>query len=169
MSMSTIKTALMYGSFTKTSDEAIVAGKKYYVLESGVYKLVKEPDVADIDNYYEVADLSELLCIKSYGGFDETKEELETTTMCDEAHTYIEGLKANSSKTFTANYDKQDYAKVKALEGTQLRVELWFNENGADGKFGMSGLISVSINDGDVNAVREMTITVVPQTEVDFE
>lgn len=168
MAVSTIKTALMSGGFAKTSDVSIDNQKTYYVLVDGVYVAVASPVLADIGSYYELGTLTKLVCIKSYGGFDETKEELETTTMCDLAHTYIEGLKANSSKTFSANYDKTTYSTLKGLEGTMRRFELWFNENGTDGKFGFQGTLSVSINDGEVNAVREMTITVVPATAVDF-
>lgn len=168
MAISTIKTALMYGAFSKTTDVSIDSSKTYYVLDNGVYVAVASPVLADIGNYYERGTLAKLVCIKSYGGFDETKEELETTTMCDGAHTYIEGLKANSSKTFTANYDKTDYSTIRGLEGQLLDFELWFGESGADGKFEFQGTISASINDGEVNTVREMTVTVIPSTGVSF-
>ena len=40
-------------NYKKTSDETLVSGKNYYTLSDGVYTLVKNPDVSDIDDYYE--------------------------------------------------------------------------------------------------------------------
>lgn len=43
-----------HGSYTKTTDTAVVKDKNYYTKSGNVYTLVTEPDVADIGNYYEL-------------------------------------------------------------------------------------------------------------------
>ena len=44
------------GTYTKTSDQAVVSGKSYYVKAvGGAYQLVADPKTADIGNYYERA------------------------------------------------------------------------------------------------------------------
>lgn len=40
-------------TYKKTTDVALVSGKKYYTLSDGVYTLVENPDVSDIGDYYE--------------------------------------------------------------------------------------------------------------------
>ena len=44
------------GTYTKTSDQAVVSSKSYYVKAAGgAYQLVADPKTADIGNYYERA------------------------------------------------------------------------------------------------------------------
>lgn len=116
-----------------------------------------------------------LICIKDYSGFNETQEEVETTTLCDEQRTYIGGLKSNDSKTFTCNYTATDYSTLKALENSEQEYALWFgvdssgDPDGSEGKFSFKGYLSVGLSDGDVGSVREMTITIIPSTAITFE
>lgn len=42
------------GVFTKTTDTALVAGKTYYTVDSGVYTAVTAPNVSNIGTYYEM-------------------------------------------------------------------------------------------------------------------
>ena len=70
---------------------------------------------------------------------------------------------------FTANYNPTDYAAVVAAipsEGSELYYELDFGTDGAQGKFQWSGTHSVRVSGGDVNAVREMVITVIPSSAI---
>lgn len=118
---------------------------------------------------------TKLICIKDYPDMGGTPEALETTTLCNTARTYIEGLKDNEQKQFLANYTKTDFTTVKALEGTEQNLALWFgadangDPDGHDGKFAFTGFVSVSVNGGGVNEVREMTITITPTSEIEFE
>lgn len=86
---------------------------------------------------------------------------LETTTLSDDAQTYIQGIRQQSETfPFLANYDSTTYAEINALSGAQ-ECELAFSDGS---KFTWSGFVSVSINEGSVDSVLEMTISVTPST-----
>lgn len=84
---------------------------------------------------------------------------LETTTLSDDAQTCIQGIRQQSETfPFLANYDATIYAEINALSGEQ-ECELAFSDGS---KFTWNGYVSASINEGSVDAVLEMTISVTP-------
>ena len=86
---------------------------------------------------------------------------LETTTLSDDAQTYIQGIRQQSETfPFLANYDATVYSEINALTGEQ-ECTLTFSDGS---KFEWSGYVSASINEGSVDAVLEMTISVTPST-----
>ena len=86
---------------------------------------------------------------------------LETTTLSDDAQTYIQGIRQQSETfPFLANYDATVYGEINALSGVQ-ECELTFSDGS---KFTWSGYVSASINEGSVDSVLEMTISVTPST-----
>lgn len=86
---------------------------------------------------------------------------LETTTLSDDAQTYIQGIRQQSETfPFLANYDATIYQEINALSGVQ-ECELGFSDGS---KFTWSGYVSASINEGSVDSVLEMTISVTPST-----
>ncbi len=86
---------------------------------------------------------------------------LETTTLSDDAQTYIQGIRQQSETfPFLANYDATVYSEINALSGTQ-ECELVFSDGS---KFTWDGYVSASINEGSVDSVLEMTISVTPST-----
>lgn len=93
-------------------------------------------------------------------------EQLETTDLEDKQQTFVPGVQAMDSMAFTANYTKESYAAVKATEGKPGYYQLEFGAAGADGMFSWQGQHFVYVNEGEVNGVREMTITVSPSTEI---
>lgn len=103
---------------------------------------------------------NKLVDIKNYPDLGSSPELLETTTLSDAMRTNIFGIQGNDAMEFTCNYSKADYNTVKALDGTEQELAIYFGEDGADGKFTFKGYVSVHANAGDVNAVREMTVTV---------
>ena len=110
--------------------------------------------------------LSQLAKIKSYPNLGGAPEQLETTDLEDVMQTFCLGVQSLDSMEFTCNYTKAFYAAVKATEGTEQYYALEMGEHGADGKFTWSGEVSVTISGGDVNAAREMVITVFPSTDI---
>ena len=107
------------------------------------------------------------LCkIKSYPQLGGAPEQLETTDMEDESQTFIPGVQSLDAMEFTANYTLDSYTAVKAKAGTALKYRLKMGANGADGVATWEGQHSVYINEGAVNAVREMTISVSPSTKI---
>ena len=110
--------------------------------------------------------LAKLCPIKSYPDLMGAPDQIETTDLECEAQTFVPGVKSVSAFDFTANYDKATYDSMAANEGVAGFFELDFGDNGADGKFGWEGIYNIGISGGDVNAVREMTITCTPSSEV---
>lgn len=92
-------------------------------------------------------------------------DQLETTDQTCSIKTYIEGLQDNPQKQYTCNYDLSTYRAIKALKGVEQNVAEWFGANssgvadGHNGKFSGKGYLDVYWNGGDVNTVRNMTVT----------
>lgn len=99
--------------------------------------------------------------IKDFPSLLGKRSSLETTTLSDDAQTFIAGIRQQSeSFDFTANYDATVYASLNALEDVQ-KWELSFSDGS---KYTWEGTVSVSVNEGSVDSVVEMTISVTPST-----
>lgn len=110
---------------------------------------------------YGEATASKTLAIKSYPQIMAKRAALETTTLSDDAKTYIAGIRETpDSLDFTMNYDAAVFAEINALSGVQ-KCELTFSDGSG---FTFDGYLSASNGEGAVNAVAEMTISVMPAT-----
>lgn len=99
--------------------------------------------------------------IKDFPSLLGKRSSLETTTLSDDAQTFIAGIRQQSeSFDFTANYDPTVYSTLNALTKEQ-KWELSFSDGS---KYAWDGTVSVSVNEGAVDAVVEMTISVTPST-----
>lgn len=116
-----------------------------------------------------------LVDIKDYPDLGGEPEMLQTTTLSDKMHTYIPGIQSLEGLSFTANYDKEAYAKLEALKDEEESYSVWFGgtesgeevtPTGADGKFNFKGKLNVFVSGGGVNEVRNMTITIAPSTPI---
>ena len=104
---------------------------------------------------------SKELAIKSYPEILAKRSALETTTLADDGKTYIAGLRETpDSFPFTMNWDAVVFAEINALDAVQ-KCELAFSDGS---KFTFDGYLSASNNEGSVNAVAEMTVSVMPAT-----
>lgn len=89
------------------------------------------------------------------------RSSLETTTLSDDARTYIPGIRETAeSFDFTANYDPEVFAVLNALTETQ-KCALVYSDNSG---YTWEGKISASVNEAAVDAVLEMTISITPST-----
>jgi hypothetical protein len=113
---------------------------------------------------------AELFKFKTDPTLIDAPEILDTTTQADHARTSIFGLASSDAKTFTLNYEDEVYDTIKGLEGQELNLSMWFGDSfdsatntytptGTYGKFTGKGYLYVTPNGGDVNGVREMTVT----------
>lgn len=116
-----------------------------------------------------------LIDIKEFPDLGGAPEMLETTTLSDNMQTYIPGIQSLDALEFTANYTKEDFTKLKALEGQEKDYAVWFGgtgkggtltPTGTDGKFEFKGQLSVFPVGGGVNEVVDMTITIAPSTPI---
>lgn len=118
-----------------------------------------------------------LINIKDFPDLGGAPEMLETTTLSDKMQTYIPGVQSLDALEFAANYTKEDYTKLKALEGITNEYAVWFGgtetggvitPTGADGKFKFSGQLSAFPVGGGVNEVVGMTVTIAPSTPIEL-
>lgn len=111
---------------------------------------------------------TQLCKIKSYPDLGGAPETLETTDLEDTFQTFVEGVQSMDAMEFTCNYNPTDYAAVvNAIPASgDLYYKLEFGSSGSEGSFTWSGTHSVRVTGGDVNAVREMVITVVPSSAI---
>ena len=99
--------------------------------------------------------------IKDFPSLLGKRSSLETTTLSDDAQTFISGIRQQSeSFDFVANYDATVYNTLNGLGDVQ-KWELSFSDGS---KYTWDGTVSVSVNEGSVDAVIEMTISVTPST-----
>ena len=136
------------------------------------YKVFLMHKASDADAY------SKLIDIKEFPDLGGEPEMLETTTLSDKMQTYIAGVQSLEGLSFTANYDKADFASLKALEGKQEQFAVWFGgseaggvvtPDGSNGKFSFKGELSVYPVGGGVNEVVDMNITIAPSTVIAFD
>jgi len=120
---------------------------------------------------------AKLVDIKEFPDLGGEPEMLETTTLSDNMQTYIAGIQSLDGLTFTANYDKEDFQTLKALEGAENDYAVWFGgtgdagsltPDGSNGKFSFKGQLSVFPVGGGVNEVVDMSITIAPSTPITF-
>jgi hypothetical protein len=99
--------------------------------------------------------------IKDFPSLLGKRSSLETTTLSDDAQTFIAGIRQQSeSFDFTANYDATVYNTLNGL-GEKQKWSLTFSDGSG---YTWDGTVSVSVNEGSVDAVLEMTISVTPST-----
>lgn len=133
--------------------------------------LMKKTTTGDTDTWEKLID------IKDFPDLGGSPEMLETTTLSDKMQTYIPGIQSLDALEFTANYTKEDFTKLKALEGIDTQYAVWFGgtetggaitPTGSDGKFEFNGQLSVFPVGGGVNEVVDMTVTIAPSTPIEL-
>lgn len=108
---------------------------------------------------YGASTADKALAIKSYPEIMAKRSALETTTLGDDAKTYIAGIRETpDSLDFTMNYDAAVFAEINNLTAVQ-KCELTFSDGSG---FTFDGYLSASNAAGEVNAVAEMTVSVMP-------
>ena len=122
---------------------------------------------------------SDVCPIKDYPDFMNEVNTIDVTNLQNSMHTYIMGLlDTGGSMDFTANYNATDYQTVKALDdGTEHYLAIYFGgqivgstvtPTGIDGIWKFKGMVKVGIVGKGVDEAREMTIHVVPGTDMTF-
>ena len=110
--------------------------------------------------------LDKLVDIKDFPDLIGTPNLLETTTLSDSQQTYINGVKSADLMTFTFNYTKEDFQKVKTTEGKPMFYELEFSDGST---FSWQGQHTVGLPGKGVDEVLEATINIAPSTPVAFD
>ena len=125
--------------------------------------------------YKKASTWEKLVDIKSFPDLGGAPELLETTTLSDSMTTNIMGIQSLDALEFECNYTKEDYTKLKALEGAETEFAVWLGgsesagsvtPSGSDGKFEFKGQLSVYVNGGGVNEVVNMTVSIAASTPI---
>lgn len=100
--------------------------------------------------------------IKDFPSILGKRSAIEVTDLSDDAQRYLQGIRQQSeSFDFTANYDPAVYAAINALGDETQKCALTFSDGSG---YTWDGQISASVGEGSVDAVIEMTISVVPNS-----
>lgn len=110
--------------------------------------------------------LTKLCRIKSYPQLGGQPEQHETTDLEDKMQTFVEGVQSVEPMQFTVNYENETYDAVEKRIETDKYFQLEFGEEGKDGVFSWTGTVSQFVNAGEVNGIREATITITPSSQV---
>lgn len=121
---------------------------------------------------------TKLIDIKEFPDLGSTPPTLDTTTLSDNMHTYINDIAdTGGGLEFNLNYSKEDYAKLSEISGKEKNYAIWFGgkdeqgtvtPDGSHGKFTFKGILSVWKKGGGVGAVQEMGISIAPSTVIKF-
>lgn len=100
--------------------------------------------------------------IKDFPSILGKRSAVEVTDLSDDAQRFIQGIRQQSeSFDFTANYDPTVYAELNELNSAVQKCSLVFSDGSG---YTWDGQISASVNEGSVDAVVEMTVSIVPTT-----
>lgn len=91
---------------------------------------------------------------------------LETTTLANTQQTYIPGILSSDMKAFTANYTSADFAACNADANKELYYSLEFSDGSS---FAWQGKHTMGLPGKGVDEVIEMTINIVPSTDITFK
>ena len=125
--------------------------------------------------YKKTSTWEKLVDIKSFPDLGGAPELLETTTLSDSMTTNIMGIQSLDALEFECNYTKEDYSRLKAMEGAETEFAVWLGGSeaggvatptGSDGKFEFKGQLSVYVNGGGVNEVVNMTVSIAASTPI---
>ena len=120
---------------------------------------------------------AKLVDIKDFPDLGAAPERLDKTTLSDPIRLYEPGIQDLDEMAFTTNYNKTDFATLKALENQELDLGVWFGASesggvytpdGSDGKFTFKGKLSVFVNGGGVNEIVDMTISIALTAPITF-
>lgn len=114
---------------------------------------------------YGATQANTVLAIKDFPEILGGRSALETTTLSDDAQTYIPGIRQQPEAfDFTMNFDAATMAAINALNAVQ-KCELTFSDGS---KYAWDGWLSARINEGSVDSVVEMTVSITPTTVPTF-
>lgn len=111
---------------------------------------------------YGAASPNTSLKIKSFPSILGKRSSVEVTDLSDDAQRFIPGIRQQGeSFDFTANYDPETYASINELGDAVQKCALVYSDGSG---YTWDGRISASVNEGGVDGVLEMTVSITPET-----
>ncbi len=115
------------------------------------------------------ASVTKTVDIKDYPDLGGAPETLETTTLSDPMHTFINGIQSSGAMPFTINYLSATLEDILADKDTPLFYELTFGEDGAQGTFAWGGQHDAYVKGAGINEVPEIIMTVTPSSKPELK
>lgn len=108
--------------------------------------------------------------IKSYPDLGGSSDLIESTDLIDTWDSYVPGVRSVDALEFLANFSRANYDAVLATANKPAQYyRLEMGEDGEDGVFIWYGSHNVWVNSGEVDAVREMTISCILASRIYVE
>lgn len=141
------------------------------ILSKGIKFSVATYTGSTVGTYTQVANLQS---IPSLGG---APEKVDVTTLADSAYHYINGIKDYGDLDFKFLYDNSEatsnYRVLKGYENTKISIQVELPDALSSGtgthhgtQFTFDAMISVSLDDADVNAALTFTCTAALQSDI---
>ena len=113
------------------------------------------------------ATFEKLLDITEYPDLCGEKEKLDVTTLSDKKKRTINGIEDNGDLHCKAWCELADSRKLLAIQvsGKVETYQIWFGEEGVDGKWEWSCVMAVYPNSGASNNAREMSFSITDEGE----
>lgn len=112
------------------------------------------------------SDTTKKISIKGFPDLMGDPNLLETTTLSDEAQTFIPGIKQMNTMNFTYNYTVENFQAVKVDENKDLYYKLKFSDGSV---FSWQGRHVATIAGKGVDEVVEGGIAIAPSTAVEWD
>lgn len=134
----------------------------------GMYLMHKATGESDYTKLVDIVDLPDI---------EEEDDEIEITTLSDGQRRFMPGIKGNSSKDFTINYDYETFKSLREMEGSEKDLAIWCgftgdlgNEtpDGSDGKWTFKGYITVRKTSQSVGDAPQAVLRVTPSSVITF-
>ena len=107
-----------------------------------------------------------LVDVKEIPDLGSAPNTLDATTLSDSQKVYVNDIFDPGSLEFTANYDADDFDRLKAIEGERLSFAVWMGAEVTEGKFEFEGELAVWAKGASVSAIRDMGIAIAPATPI---
>lgn len=116
--------------------------------------------------------------VKETPDLGSTPPTIDVTTLSDGQKMYLNDIIDTGNLEFSANWDKADYAKLKAVEGKKgEKWAVWYGAknvdgvmvpDGSEGKFEFDGELAVWAKGNTVSASSDIGFSIAPSTEIKF-
>jgi hypothetical protein len=130
----------------------------------------------------EALELVKVADIKDFPALGGAPETIETTTLSDNASTFVTGVQSVDAFEFTANYTAASFSRLKSMQAKNdlVRFYLVFGKKeegsgetktikyGEYGIFYWNGTISCWLDSGSVNGVRQIKMSISSATTVEI-
>lgn len=110
---------------------------------------------------------NKLVDITSYPELFSAPEKLDISNMSSKQKKYAPGMVDVPDNEFGYIYNKTDYQKIKALEGSDTYFQLRFGANGEYGAWGWHGDVFTSFSPGSVGSAREAKLLTYPVDDIE--